>query len=122
MNWVELVVMILGAIGGTTGIISIYHAKSKKDTIDISNFHSLIEEERAERKNLLQEYHAYKNEVNDKVLSVKNDFEEMKQENQKMLKSIYQAYRCTLPEKMSECPVIQMFQDNCACAECLKKE
>ena len=122
MNWVEVVVMVIGAIGGTTGIISLYHAKSKKDTIDISNFHSLLEEERTERKNLIEEYHNYKEQVDIKVSSVKEEFDELKKENQRMIKSIYQAYRCTLPDKMSDCPVIQMFQDNCACEECSRKE
>lgn len=118
MNWVEVFVMVLGAVGGTTGIISIYHAKSKKDTIDISNFHSLIEEERTERKNLANEYHEYKDIVDKKVASVKKEFEELKAENQKMLKSIYQAYRCKLPDKLSDCPVIRMFTEDCACDDC----
>lgn len=116
--WYEIVVMLVGAIGGTTGLISIYHAKSKKDTIDISNFHSLIEEERTERKNLANEYHEYKAVVEEKVLSVKKEFEELRQTNQKMLMSIYQAYRCRLPARMHDCPVIAAYNNDCACDVC----
>ena len=122
MNWVEVVVMVIGAVGGTTGIISLYHAKSKKDTIDIGNFHSLIEEERTERKNLTQEYHEYKEIVERKVESVKREFDELRENNHKMLMSIYQAYRCTLPEKMHDCPVIKAFNNDCVCDGCSGKE
>lgn len=111
-QWVDLAVLILGAIGGTGGIISIYHAKSKKDAIDIQNFHELIEEERKERALLSEEYRQYKNEVNAKVEQVKKDFEELRSENQRMLRAIYQAYRCRFPEDIDDCPVISMFNHN----------
>ena len=120
MEWYNVIVVILGALGGIGGVISLYHAKSNKDTIDISNFHSLIEEERSERKNLIEEYHSYKNIVDKKVSSVKEEFESLKQENQRMLKSIYQAYRCKLPEKLHECPVIKTFEEGCECDDCIK--
>lgn len=121
MNWHEIItwiVGIIGTIGGVGGLVTLYNAKSNKDTIDINNFHSLIEEERTERKNLLEEYHKYKEEVNKKISAVKLEFEELKQDNQNQLKAIYQGYRCTLPKKLSDCPVIRMFQENCMCEDC----
>lgn len=111
-QWVDLAVLILGAIGGTGGIISIYHAKSKKDAIDIQNFHALLEEERKERNILAEEHKAYKEEVNTKVAQVKKDFEDLRNENQRMLRAIYQAYRCRFPEDIDDCPVISMFNHN----------
>lgn len=125
MAWYEIAGLLLGAVGGISGIvggfITMYNAKSNKDTIDISNFHSLIEEERTERKELSKEYHEYKNIVDKKVAEVKKEFEGLREENQKLIKSIYQAYRCRLPNKLSDCPVIQMFTDNCACDDCCEK-
>lgn len=118
MEWYNIVVLIVGAFGGVTGFISLYNAKSNKDTIDISNFHSLIEEERTERKELIKEYHEYRAAVEHKVDSVKKEFEELKRENQKMLKSIYQGYRCKLPQKLLDCPVIRMFTEGCSCEDC----
>ena len=116
-QWVDLAVLILGAIGGTGGIISIYHAKSKKDTIDIQNFHALIEEERKERNILAEEHKAYKEEVNTKVAQVKKDFEKLREENQMMLSAIYQAYRCRFPDDIYDCPVINMFSQK-KCSKC----
>lgn len=119
MEWYNILVLILGGFGGITGVISLYHAKSNKDTIDIKNLHSIIEEERKEREDLTKEYYQYRQFVDQKVASVKKDFEELKAENKKMIKAIYQAYRCKLPETMHDCPVIKTFEDSCKCEECI---
>ena len=119
MEWYNILVLLLGGFGGISGVISLYHAKSNKDTIDIKNLHSIIEEERKEREDLTKEYYQYRQFVDKKVESVKKDFEELKAENKKMIKAIYQAYRCKLPEKMHDCPVIKTFEDSCRCDECV---
>ena len=119
MEWYNILVLLLGGFGGISGVISLYHAKSNKDTIDIKNLHSIIEEERKERENLSKEYYQYRQFVDKKVESVKKDFEELNAENKKMIKAIYQAYRCTFPEKMHDCPVIKTFEDSCRCDECM---
>ena len=118
MEWYHIIGVVLGAFGGVSGMISLYTAKSNKDTIDIKNLHSIIEDERKERENLSKEYYQYRQFVDQKVASVKKDFEELKSENKKMIKAIYQAYRCTLPEKMHDCPVIKTFEDSCRCEDC----
>ena len=118
MEWYNILVLLLGGFGGISGVISLYHAKSNKDTIDIKNLHSIIEEERKEREDLTKEYYQYRQFVDKKVESVKKDFEELKAENKKMIKAIYQAYRCTYPDKLHDCPVIKTFEDSCHCEEC----
>ena len=57
MEWYNILVLLLGGFGGISGVISLYHAKSNKDTIDIKNLHSIIEEERKEREDLTKEYY-----------------------------------------------------------------
>lgn len=118
MEWYNILVIILGGFGGISGLISLYHAKSNKDTIDIKNLHNIIEEERKEREILTKEYHQYRKFVEEKVNDVKRDFELLKAENKRMIKSIYQAYRCKYPENMHDCPVVKTFEDNCHCEEC----
>ena len=86
MEWYEIgswVVGIFGGVGGVGGLVTWYNAKSNRDTIDISNFHSLIEEERRERELLRKEHYQYKEEVNKKIASVKKEFEALKEDNQK---------------------------------------
>lgn len=124
MEWYEYAtwaVGLFGGLGGVSGAISWYNAKSNKDTIDISNFRSLIEEERKERELLRKEHYQYKDEVNKKIASVKREFELLKDDNQKKERAILQAYRCTLPKKLMDCPVIRMFQESCDFITCDKK-
>jgi hypothetical protein len=107
MDWYNILSIILGALGGAG--VSLYTAKSNKDTIDISNFQRLIEEEREERRILKEEYKEYKESVDRKVEKVKIDFEKLQKDNKKMITSIFQAYKCKLPEKINDCPVIKLF-------------
>lgn len=109
MEWYNIIVLLLGTVGGVGGLISLYHAKSNKDTIDISNFQRLIEEEREERRLLKEEYKEYKDTVERKVEKVKADVEKMQKDNKKMITSIFQAYKCKLPEKIQDCPVVKFF-------------
>lgn len=118
MEWYNILVIILGGFGGISGLISLYHAKSNKDTIDIKNLHNIIEDERKEREALANEYYRYRQFVDQKVASVKKDFEELKAENKRMIKSIYQAYRCKYPENIHDCPVVKTFEENKICEEC----
>lgn len=118
MEWYEIgtwIVGLVGGIGGVGSIVTLYTAKSNKKRIDIENFHSLIEEERKERELLRKEYHDYKEEVNEKIASVKKEFNDLKKKNEGYLSAIYQGYRCTLPEKIMDCPVISMFTKGCFC-------
>jgi uncharacterized membrane protein (DUF106 family) len=107
MDWYNILSIILGALGGAG--VSLYTAKSNKDTIDISNFQRLIEEEREERRLLKEEYKEYKETVERKVEKVKADVEKMQKDNKKMITSIFQAYKCKLPEKIQDCPVVKFF-------------
>lgn len=122
MEWINVVISILAGVGGVSGLIALYNAKSNKDTIDISNFHSLIEEERTERTNLRKEFDEYKLEVHTRVDAVKKEIADMRMENQKMVASIYSAYRCHLPANVeTDCPVLTTFK-NLDCAGCKYNE
>lgn len=118
MVWYEIVGTIVGVFGGGAGLISIYHARAKKDTLEISNFHSLIEEERREREILREEYHDYKVEVNNKVAEVKKEVEAIKEERNNFLMAIYQGFRCPLPKTTEDCPVIKAFKECDFCDAC----
>lgn len=118
MVWYEILAIILGALGGTGGVVALYKAKSQKDALDINNFHSLLEEERTERELIKQEFKDYKDEVERKVNEVKKDFEKLRQENGKLTTAIFRAYRCKYPEKTDDCPVIKAYQKEHKCDGC----
>lgn len=115
MEWYNILTIVLGAIGGIGGIsggISIYQAKSNKESIDIENLRSIISEERLERESLKKEYAEYKVAVDERIIMFKKEFEEMKEENKKFLAAIYMAYRCKYPSDIEDCPVIRSIHEN----------
>lgn len=118
MNWYELAMGLLGVIGGGAGFISIYQAKSNKQTIDISNLTSIIDEERKERALLRQEYDEYKESVDERIRTFKLEFDKMKKNNVKYLKAVYQAYRCKFPQNICDCPVIKAIEASGVCDSC----
>lgn len=118
MNWYELAMGLLGVIGGGAGFISIYQAKSNKQTIDISNLSSIIKEEREERESLRREYDAYKESVDERIRMFKVEFDKMKKNNVRYLKAVYQAYRCKFPQNVCDCPVIKAIEDSGVCESC----
>lgn len=118
MEWYNILLLIFGGIGGTTGVISFYQAKSNKQTIDISNLSSIIKEEREERESLRREYDAYKESVDERIRMFKVEFDKMKKNNAKYLKAVYQAYRCKFPQNVCDCPVIKAIEDSGVCDSC----
>lgn len=143
MDWGSIILALIGSGVISTIVTAIFdlvrqkreqrakerERESKTDTIDIDNFHKLIEEEREERALLRKEYSEYKEEVNKRVAEVKEEMrqereemrrerEEMRQENNDMMSAILQGYRCRLPAKPDDCPVIKRFKE---CANCPNK-
>lgn len=122
MSWYEIIIGILGLVGGGAGFISIYQAKSNKQTIDISNLSAIIEEERKERAELRAEYDAYKESVDERIRVFKIEFENMKRSNFQYLKAIYQAYRCKFPQNTCDCPVIKAIENSGVCDVCCEED
>lgn len=117
MEWYNIIIAIVGGIGGVSGIISLYNAKSNKTTVDISNYQQLLEDIRKERDDARQENEAYHKQVHDRVEEVKKEFLSLKEENEEFKKSILQAYRCPLPARLEDCPVIQLYE-KLDCKQC----
>jgi hypothetical protein len=117
-------VLIVGALGGTAGIISIYHAKSNKDTIDIKNMqemldeaHKMYNEMNEIRQTETEAFKKYKEDTMKYIEEFKMRFKKLEDrlsESEevvlKLRSSIYSCYRCTLPSKIDECPVLVAFR------------
>jgi hypothetical protein len=124
MEWYNILVLIVGALGGTAGIISIYHAKSNKDTIDIKNMqemldeaHKMYNEMNEIRQTETEAFKKYKEDTMKYIEEFKMRFKKLEDrlsESEevvlKLRSSIYSCYRCTLPSKIDECPVLVAFR------------
>lgn len=124
MEWYNIIVLIVGALGGTAGIISIYHAKSNKDTIDIRNMQEMLDAAqemynniKAEREAEQEAFRIYKvetmtyvNEFKDRFKKLEDRLSSSEEVVLKLKTSIYSCYRCTLPSKIDDCPVLLAFR------------
>lgn len=121
MAWYEIVTLLLGAFGGVSGIISIYNAKSNKDTIDITNLSNMLDEARKERDIMKQEHAEMKKDMQEHLDSLKEELLNIEERERKHLASIYRAYRCPLYDRQDQCPVLNTFDDN-ECETCTDKK
>lgn len=124
MEWYNIIVLIVGALGGTAGIISIYHAKSNKDTIDIRNMQEMldaaqdmynnIKAEREAEHEAFKKYKAenmsYVNEFKERFKKLESRLSESEDVILKLKSSIFSCYRCTLPSTIDDCPVLAAFR------------
>ena len=97
MEWYNIIVLIVGAFGGITGIISLYNAKPNRTKIEVEVLNKVIERLDTDLKNKADEFESYKKSVNKRVDEVKTDVLKEREENARFRIAIYQAYRCRLP-------------------------
>lgn len=124
MEWYSILSLVLGALGGTAGIVGLYKAKSEKTGIDVSNMqgmldeaHKMYDDARAETKELREEFKAYKMEMMEYVGEFKQRFSYVENRLEKTELAVYQGYRCPFPPKQDDCPVLQEFNKT-KCNEC----
>lgn len=131
MEWYEVVALLVGALGGTTGLIGLYKAKSEKTTIDVSNMQTMLDEAhkmyddmKAEKEAGQEEFKEFKEKNNEYIEAFKKRFEKLEDRLDKAeqfvftLKSvIYRGYRCPYPPKVEDCPIIKAYKGE-GCDEC----
>ena len=125
MVWYEILTLVVGAFGGTAGIIAIYKAKPEKTSIEVKNMqtmldeaHEMYDDARKETKELREEFSKYKEENMAYVAEFKNRFAKIEDRLSKTELAVYQAYRCPFPPKVADCPVLKEYEKG-NCDECL---
>lgn len=117
MVWYEIAVYTVAGLGGLTGIssaiLSFYKAKPEKATTEIENFKRLFDEAQEERKILKDNHEKYVSDTDKKIRGLEEKIMEMDRKNSRKLRAINSAYRCKLPEKMSDCPVLKTLDEQC---------
>ena len=124
MVWYEILTLVVGAFGGTAGIIAIYKAKPEKTSIEVKNMQSMLDEAhemyddaRKETKELREEFSKYKEEHMQYVAEFKNRFAKIEDRLSKTELAVYQGYRCPFPPKVADCPVLKEYEKG-NCSEC----
>lgn len=118
MEWYNIIVLILGGVGGTGGLISLYTAKAKKSSMEIDNFKKLFDEAQEERENIRKTHQDYMKETDAKILKLEQKIDYSDKRNAIKMRAINSAYRCRLPEKTEDCPVLQTLNQECDSDTC----
>lgn len=124
MEWFNILAIVLGALGGTAGLVGLYKAKSEKTGIDISNMQTMLDEAhemyndaRKETKELREEFSEYKKENMGYIAEFKERFAKVEGRLEKTELAVYQGYRCPFPPKVTDCPVLKEYEKG-NCDEC----
>lgn len=131
MVWYEIVALLVGAFGGTAGLIGLYKAKSEKTGIDIGNMQEMLDEAHKmfnaacdEKEQIQKEFTEYKAENMKYIGEFKARFVKIEQRLNKaentifdLTGAVYQGYRCKYPENIEDCPVIKEYEKK-HCQKC----
>lgn len=133
MVWYEIVVTLLGSLGGLAGVAafikSFWMLRPDKESKEISNEHAeianlrefiTIANENYDR--LKTEFKEYKTEVDERITFFKMKFDKIEQENEVLNIATMQANRCKYPPKLEDCPVVQFLKATSKCNACNKEE
>lgn len=107
MEWYNILILILGGVGGTGGIISLYTAKEKKDSMEIDNFKKLFDEAQEERASIRQQHQDYMKQTDEKIDGLEKRIDYSDKRNAIKMRAINSAYRCTFPKDTKDCPVLR---------------
>lgn len=126
MEWYNILALIIGTVGGTTGLVALYKAKAEKKSIDIDNLIRIIEQERQERRELKQEFEDYKKAVDERIRLFKEEFAEVKRERdyfedakRELLNVIHEARICPFLDRLDNCPVMKAYE---GCEQCQQEK
>ena len=134
MVWYEIVALLVGAFGGTAGLIGLYKAKAEKTGIDISNMQEMLNEAHKmcdsaceEKEAIQKEFSDYKAENMKYIGEFKERFAKVEKRLDKaedtifdLTGAVYQGYRCKFPENIEDCPVIKEYEKK-HCNKCATK-
>jgi predicted nuclease with TOPRIM domain len=137
MNWLN----ILGAIGGSAGIVALikagidlYMAKGNRTSVDVKNMQEMLDEAHKMFDEVVSKYYAleermekdraeagkYVDGLRNRILKIEEKSQNQEERINKMEKVINLAWRCKYPENVSDCPVIQEYEKRHLCDGCVK--
>lgn len=128
MMWYEILIGILGAVGGLAGvgafIKAFFFVKQDREAKTIDNLIKVIDKVKEGYEELEREFHNYKVEVDKRVAFFKDKFDKLEEERDNFYKATMEANRCTLPATIDDCPVVKYLKhlNNCENCEHNKEE
>lgn len=123
MEWVEIGGTILGYIATFLGggwLMNLYTAKPKKNSIEIENLRSVIDELQDVIKQNSESSKEYRITTNNEIAELKKQVKDLSFRLDIKHEAIYASSRCTFIKSTDDCVVMQTFREKCN--ECLNNK
>lgn len=129
LSLMSILTLIFGGGGLIAGIISLYHAKSQKNTMDAETFKKFFDESeerykgeferysqelqraKVEREEAKKSSDEYRSNTDKKIEDLNNKMNAMQKKNTIKVRAINSAYRCNLPTNIRDCPVLKTLDE-----------
>jgi hypothetical protein len=132
MEWYKILMEIVLGLGGLAGIgafIQVFlfakQEKASKEIVnrssEIDNLHKIIGDYRDELEWFKKDFKEYKADVDKRITFFKGQYEHLELRIDILNQAVSEAYRCSYPATIEDCPVIQSLKRSKKCEECRKK-
>jgi hypothetical protein len=132
MEWYKILIEVVLGLGGLAGIgafvkIFLFVKQEKKSKeienkgSEIENLHKIIGDYRDELEWFKKDFKDYKEAVDKRITFFKGQYEHLELRIDILNQAVSEAYRCTYPATIDDCPVIKSLKQSKKCEECRKK-
>lgn len=116
MEWPEIVQNVLVPVGAFLGggwILNFYNAKPKKNSIEIENMRTVIDELQDVIKQNSESSKEYRKTTTEEINALKKEVRELSLRVDIKHEAIYASSGCKFVKKAEDCIVMQTFKEKC---------
>lgn len=116
MEWSEIVQNVLVPVGAFLGggwILNFYNAKPKKNSIEIENMRTVIDELQDVIKQNTESSKEYRKTTTEEINALKKEVRELSLRVDIKHEAIYASSGCKFVKKAEDCIVMQTFKEKC---------
>lgn len=116
MEWSEIVQNVLVPVGAFLGggwILNFYNAKPKKNSIEIENMRTVIDELQDIIKQNTESSKEYRKTTTEEINALKKEVRELSLRVDIKHEAIYASSGCKFVKKAEDCIVMQTFKEKC---------
>lgn len=113
MEWYNILALVLGCLGGSGGLVSLFTARAKRDGMQTDSMKKIIDEAQEERESLRRDKRELAERYESRIKALEEKTEKLERRDAIKMRAISSAYRCKLPDNISDCPVLKTLGEEC---------
>lgn len=118
MEWINIIIGFLGG-GVVSGVLNLYTARPKKNSIEIENLRSVIDELQDVIKQNTESSKEYRKNTSEEISELKKEVKDLSLRVDIKHEAIYASSACTYIKSTDDCIVMKTFKEKCN--ECFNK-